>query len=420
MRNSTPLAITGFIAAALSPLGANAQDQGSLYKEVKGWAIHQHMNSESSPNPSCSAVMFKDHATAMRVVRFDQGFFYGVNGLNREQQGPLYDLSFWFDGDQSTRQGGQASFGKDAAYPYDDWLSFFHPLAERESLVGAIANKTMLSFAFPMPGNRTGKDEVTIDFELTGSAAALLALEECYQVASGAMQSNAPSPQASAAPDPASTPASDCPDGGPRLSGSGICQGRGVSYLDMVGGEAPMLSDGCEWKLNEAAMPGGDYLLYMAASCGAITTQLEFAAGARTAEVNIARSALQEGVAAGKIITVIAVDAQQPAASILAFVRDAMEDKAEAAGCEVFGRQADSGWPADALEVRNRAVEAEQAKTEYGSMDGSCGPFGNGGDTTTYWREFGGYGWYFELGQDGYQDFDPRSLTIITASELPR
>jgi hypothetical protein len=403
------------VIAALLPAMANAQDQNRLYKEVKGWAIHQHSTSESSPNPSCSAVRFMGRSDAMRVERFDQGYFYGVNGLSRKEQGQLYDLSFWFDGDQSTRQGGQASFGRDAAYPHDDWLSFFHPYEERDTLVAAIANRRTLSFAFLVPGNRTGNDEVTTDFDLSGSAAALLALEECYQVASGAVQPTIQSPQIGVAP---GSP-SDCPDDGPRLPGSGICQGRGVNYLNIVGGSEPGLLDNCSWKLNEAAMPGGDYLLYMAASCGAHTTQLEFSAGARSAKVNVVRSGLGEGAPGGAPITVFTIDKASPENSILAIVQNAMEDKAEAAGCEVTGQGPDSGYPSDALQVANGAVAAEQAKTEYGSMDGTCGPLGDWGDTTTYWRVLGDYGWYFELGQDWYQDFDPRTFTIVKAADLP-
>lgn len=417
MRLLSSLVITAVVTTALSPIGANAQDQGSLYKEVKGWAIHHHSNSESSPKPSCSAVLFKDHATAMRVERFDQGYFYGVNGLNRNEQGQLYGLSFWFDGDRSNQQGGEASFGRDTSYPYDDWLSFFHPYEERDTLVAAIANRNMLSFAFLMPGNRSGTDEVTIDFELTGSAAALLALEECYQVASGAVAQATPAPQAGAAPAPEST--SDCPDGGPILPSSGICQGSGVYHLNIVEGEAPLLYEGCEWKLNEAAMPGGDYLLYLGSSCNGITTQLEFPAGARTAEVTIAKSGLGDGAPGGKLITVITVDENDPKASILAFVQDSMDDKAEAAGCKLYGEETGSSYPADALSARNEAAEEEQVKmAEDGPLDGTCGPFGNSGDSATYWRVIGGFGWYFELGQDAYQDIDPRSLTVVSGADL--
>lgn len=408
MRLLSSSVITAIVTTALSPMGANAQDQGSLYKEVKGWAIHRHSSSESSPRPSCSAVLFKDHATAMRVERFDQGYFYGVNGLNRNEQGQLYGLSFWFDGDRSNQQGGEASFGRDTAYPYDDWLSFFHPYEERDTLVAAIANRNMLSFAFMMPGNRSGNDEVTIDFALTGSAAALLALEECYQVASGTMMQTTPAPQANAAPGPES--ASDCPDGGPRLPLSKICQGRGVNYLNIAEGKAPGLLQGCEWKLNEAAMPGGDVLLYMAASCGPHTTQLEFSAGARFAEVSVVQSALNEGGPGDGTVTVATIDEADPKRSILEHTQNAMDDKAEAAKCRV-----NDYHTYGAFTVSDMSSEEELQLALDGPLDDACGPFGRKADHDGYWRVFDGYAWFFEFfAQDGEKDFDPRTLTVIT------
>lgn len=408
-------AVSSFaIVSALSclPASADAQNQAKLYKEVKGWKVHSFAQSESSSKPSCSAVMFRDHVNAMRVERFEQGYLFGINGLSRKEQGREYDMSFWFDGDKSTQMGGMANFVKDAAYPHDDWLSFFHPAAERGTLVAAIANQSTMSFSFRMPGNRTGNDIVETEFALTGSAAALLALDECYQVAN----SQAVTPAANTV----SAQPSDCPDDGPRLPGSGICQGRGVNWLEIVGGEPPVLYDNCSWKLNEAAMPGGDYLLYLASSCGPHTTKLEFSAGARFAEVMIAKSGLSEGEPGGKILTVAAVDGNDPKGSVLRHAQSAMADQAAAAKCFVQGIGADGYLPSDAFVINDKTKEEEAKLAVDGPLDDACGPFGRYGESLAYWRVVGGYGWFFDLGQDAYQDIDPRSLTVIKAADLPK
>lgn len=398
-------------AAVLLPATSYAQDQGTLYKQVNGWTITQFVQSESSADPSCSAVYIQNRFDGLRIEKVSDGYLFGINGLSREEQGDLYPLKFWFDGDRSQELSGEAGFIKDAAYPYDDWLSYFHAADAQPSPIDAIGGLNSMSFAFQMPGNRTGNDEVTVTYELKGSAAALLALEECYTIAStgGVMPTGASEGNQLMG-------SSDCPDDGPKLPGSGVCQGRGVNYLNIVDGSAPELDVGCEWKLNEAAMPGGDYLFYLASSCGVHLSQLEFAAGAQTADVNLVKSAMGNGDDWGSILTVIAVDEADPKASLLQFVRNGMDDKAEAAKCRVA---AYGGGPADALVIDNLSPAEAKADMET-SMEPrwACGEYGLNQDSQSFWRIFGGFAWYFDLGQDAYFDIDPRSLTVVSAADL--
>lgn len=210
---------------------------------------------------------------------------------------------------------------------------------------------------------------------------------------------------------PPDYPNSDCPDDGPRLPGSGVCRGRAVNYLNIVGGVAPDLMDGCDWVVNETLMPGGDYLFYLAASCGPVVSQLEFVAGAKFADLRVARSAMNGGKPGGKIITVGMVDENDPYKTILTHARDAMVDKAAAARCIV--RLAHEPSVADEL-----VVDFNLAETAKDAGDGPrypCGPFGYDDEEWTFWRIFDGYAWFFDFGQDVYQDIDPRSLTIVVA-----
>lgn len=35
-----------------------------------------------------------------------------------------------------------------------------------------------------------------------------------------------------------------------------------------------------------------------------------------------------------------------------------------------------------------------------------------------FWRVFGGFAWFIEMGQDAWWEFDPASMTVLTAAEL--
>lgn len=421
----TALALA-WLATGTTALQAQAGNPAGLikYKQVKGWVINQYARSMGGASPSCSAVRFQDRSNAIRIERFAGGYFYGLNGLSRKAQGARYKLAFWFDDDRSTRLQGQAAFVRDAAYPDDDWLSHFLAVKDRAQLISMIANRNRITFAFNMPGNRTGRDEVTSAFDLHGSAAAILALDECYQLASigrfGPAGTHRAPPSRMASPNRAAPRAvSDCPDDGPRLAASRLCRGRAVNYLNIVGGEQPQLPPGCSWVVNETPMPGGDFLLYLAAGCKGRVSQLAFAGGARFSFLSVASSALSDGQPGGKIITIGSAEPNDPSRNVLLYAQGAMDNKAAAARCRV--RKSGGGDPSDAVVVDVSPAEAARAaRAAQGEPRAACGPFGLDQENTQYWRVFGGFSWFFNLGQDAYQDIDPRSLTLLKASDMGR
>lgn len=376
---------------------------GVIYKEVKGWTIRQYPFSEgSNSGPSCSAVMFKDRLDGLRIERIGQGYLYGINGLLRGMQGDVFALRLWFDDDLAGELYGDARFTRDAAYPDDDWLSHFHPV--NEGPIRDLANKSRVTFSFFMSGNRTGNDQIETAFDLVGSAAALLALDECYETAIGLTAT-------------ATRANLGCPDDGPRFAGSGVCRGRASNYLNIVDGEAPPLLDGCAWIVNETPMPGGDYLFYLAASCEGIVSRLDFSAGAHFGEFRVARSAQRNGAPGGKIITFGPADADEPYQSIVRYTREAMEDKVAAERCYVQSDPEDA-WTADAVWVD---VSPEDAVKYFsGGPRWACGPFGYDDEVFSFWRVFDGYAWFFEFGPNPYLDIDPRSLTVVLAEDLAR
>jgi hypothetical protein len=212
---------------------------------------------------------------------------------------------------------------------------------------------------------------------------------------------------------PASKTAEACPDDGPRLPLSGVCQSRGENYLKLSEGPRPSARKGCEWVLNEAAMPANEVLLYLAAKCNGKTTTLEFSGGARAAEVSIVSSSMAGDLAAGKgnmIARVYTANGPNPQASVLGRVRDGIEDEAQRAKCVVSPAKRDD-WPGDAIVVDDPTADRPAGQL----VTSVCGPYGYSTDSSAFWRVLGDFAWYFDLGQS-FWEVDPGSFTIVKAA----
>jgi hypothetical protein len=396
---------------------ASAQD-GQLYKKVGGWTINKYESSEvSNGGPSCSAVVFADHVNALRVERVAQGYVFGPNGLSRDAIGPGYPMDFWFDNDQSGRMGGQAAFVYDPAYPNDDWLSHVYVINEPTPFVKAITSRKSITFSFP---SQNGGGDATSTFPLTNGVEVVNALDQCYlQLSlSKVIQKGDTSNVGSVPPTVGDR---DCPDDGPRLPGSGLCQGRAVNYLTDTDPEAELYRPDCQWVVNETPMPGGEYLLYLAAKCGGVTSTLELSAGAHMATLSVVKSAMLDPsvLADGgmEVAKVFSTDGGSPEASIFQRASAGM-DATEAAKCEVTKVDPEYGYPPDAYVVDYKPAFKAKLPTDE-PPDWSCGDYGVH-DSATFWRVFGGFAWYFDLGQDAWVDFQPGSLTLLTAADLGR
>jgi len=242
------------------------------------------------------------------------------------------------------------------------------------------------------------------------------ALPLAAALVTGCADSSSDSPDVAPVDTPAvstSADGSDCPDDGPRLTGTQLCAGRAVSYLNVVEGDEPTLPDGCEWVVNETEMPMGDYLLYRAARCNGQTAHLAFAGGAHMAELTLDPSVVGgEAVAMDvPMVRIVSSDPEAPEANILAYVNEDLEASGSDEDCSVRPANV-PGWPADAL-VADVSPEVAAESADDGPR-AACGTYGFSEDETSYWRVFQGWTWFFQLGQDLYQDIDPRSLTLLT------
>jgi hypothetical protein len=224
-----------------------------------------------------------------------------------------------------------------------------------------------------------------------------------------------------------------CPDDGPRLPGTGLCQGRAANYFDparLVSINDGDLPEGCTYVINETmTIDENEAILYNALSCKGKTTKLEFSAGARSASLGYGVSGFfdnvptdgAEGSERVRIFTLAEVP--DPKAMILDMAKaTAKEEKApaaEIAACEV--RQAGENFPADAfvVDVNDAYKKANKLgpydtgpKDEPGAgVYGACGPYGVT-DSVRFWMIRDGYAWFVDQGQD-VPDFDAGSLTVF-------
>jgi hypothetical protein len=229
------------------------------------------------------------------------------------------------------------------------------------------------------------------------------------------------------------TAEASCPDDGPRLPGTGLCQGRAANYFDparLVSIKDGDLPEGCSYVINETMTADeNEAILYNALSCKGKTTKLEFSAGARSASLSWGVSGFFENVpTAGaegservRIFTLAEV--ADPKAMILdmakATAKEEQAPAAEIAACEV--RQAGENYPADAfvVDVNDAYKKAKKlgpydkgAKDDPGTgVYGACGPYGVT-DAQRFWLIRDGYAWFIDQGQD-VPDFDAGSLTVF-------
>ncbi len=272
-------------------------------------------------------------------------------------------------------------------------------------------------------GNRMILDvgKASIDKPLTGSAAAILKVEECVAdnigtpeayigVAEFLMPAATDTDNGEVYADDAGEAAGrPCPDDGPRLPGSGVCATRAINYLNDPVDDLPIEPgrENCTWVVNEAALPNG-WLLYKALKCGDKTATLEFAGGANRGELT-----LIDGPYGADDAPIAYLYAKEGTAedAIMAAARDATPGKGALKGCRVVPDMA----VATHYQIDN--VTPEQAMKLLETSDGpraACGPMGLNEDEPRFWQDMGDEVWFVQQSQDAYQSVEVMSWAIIT------
>jgi hypothetical protein len=201
-----------------------------------------------------------------------------------------------------------------------------------------------------------------------------------------------------------------------KLPGTGLCPAQALALLDpAVLQTTEILPEGCSWSVNETMMGMDDEaIVYQAASCKGKTTRLEMRAGARSAALGYGVSALYDTLPEDfEPVRIFTTEGQaDPKAAILAMAKEATENKAEAATCEIQPFNVE-GSPvlADAFIINVTEAYLKEQNIAPEEARAACGPYGIT-DGQRYWVIRQGYSWFIDWGQDG-PDFNPNSLTRI-------
>lgn len=230
---------------------------------------------------------------------------------------------------------------------------------------------------------------------------------------------------ADAPPDTGGNGVSDNDTG--KLPGTGLTHEQAAA---LIGGEKPSQEaffdpyKDCKWAVNETPFPtldGPGYLLYYVPECKGRKSLLDYTGGAHYSELTVVDSAFaayseEPFTPPGYPLVRIADPGEGDVrANLLVRVRSEMEDSAMQPKCGILPTDY-TGLPADHI-VIGLMPEHRNDKPEYlepyGAV-GLCGPFGEN-DGVSFWRIFQRRAWFFNLGQDAWQDIDAASLTLVTS-----
>ncbi len=198
-----------------------------------------------------------------------------------------------------------------------------------------------------------------------------------------------------------------CADASTRLAGTGLCQSEAAALLTADPNVRTPELEGCTWSVNETMLPGDEALLYHAATCNGVTTELAYAGGARRAEISYLNSASFGADANGAIVLYLYGTDPDPQGALTAAI--AALPAGERRTCEIRAAGIE-GWPTDALVIAPTA--AARARMPQNEPIAACGPEGINEGETNFWRVRQGFAAFYTLGQE-QADFDAYNLQVI-------
>ncbi len=208
-------------------------------------------------------------------------------------------------------------------------------------------------------------------------------------------------------PPPSAAASGACADGGPRLEATGLCQAEADALIGADPNVRTPELEGCTWSVKEVAV-ADEVILYRAAACNGVDTRLDFAGGARRAELSYASSAVYGESGTGRVVVALYGVDPDPQGALKAAIAEA--PAADRGACQIVAAERE-GWPADALILAPSA--AEQEKRFKGRPVVACGPLGVDETKVSYWRVRQGFAWFFDLG-DRESDIDAGNMLVVT------
>jgi hypothetical protein len=198
---------------------------------------------------------------------------------------------------------------------------------------------------------------------------------------------------------PSAAAKTPCPDDGERLPLSGACRGRAHAYLTPDASTSTDAPAGCEWMIDEVWF-AGDVMLYRGLQCGANRVKLDYAGGAKAAEISYVSAALHPAAVPTE------EDDHKPILRVATYYQDddfrlkeTIGSDADIATCEI--RPAGPGYPDGAKVIAPKTSGA------------NCGGYALSDDKDNFWLVRGEWVFAFMLPK-GERDIDPSSFTVVT------
>lgn len=419
--------IVSFAASLMGALPATAQSNEQTYGSVRGWTIGAAY--ENAVFAYCTA------AQTQRGRSIKLGFS-GTQWAVGVQTSMIGEFSGVVEID---RRGYQSTF----RHQPDGWASAILAYSQVEELKNGSTIGINSGHGF-------------VDFSLSGSAAAMLKMQECYsnagrpplkQASKPTLRrptQNAPTLRQPTVRQPSVRQPSvrqptrrtqtaqnsqgfqppqnasrqrECRGGEGRLPETGLCLNTASKYLDVKDGVADTPPPGCDWAVNETRLAEG-YVLYNAIRCNGATAKLEYGSGAHFASLSVSVSTYsgqrQDYNGDGpELVTIGLVENNDVMTSIWHHAQSGMENPADARDCYVYPRGSRGDYPDGyyTVDISRSARQQLERQPDYMTPVFECGRFSDG-DVTSFWRAMGDQLWFFDFGQDVAQ-FDHRTFTRI-------
>ena len=390
---------TQAIALAFTLPTAAQQINKVQYAFVNGWTIESAFE-QNNDFLGCDAI--KENSGAQLRIGFDKNVW--ALGTNTSSDGD-FDGTLAFDGFRETLLFNHLPNGWAMLPLSNDGLERFKK-----------SNRLGLDVGF-------GYSE----FSLNGSLAVTSKISECVSrrgepVVARNTQPAAPSGSFSSQPAaPTGAPslaqaqqpqggAGLCSDGKPNLPGTGLCQSDARALLPNRGDDS---AGSCPMGVGETAMPNGQYLIYLSEQCqGKNPLTFEYREFPNTVYgqlVHPANGPSAKPYESNKNITVGLILGTDDITLMREDGRRLMREDGNVQYADQCDIKADTDG---SFRFEATGDYARQFASGDSPSEAHCGPLGPT-DSLSYWRAFGGHTWFFDLGQDSADRYDPHSLTLI-------
>ncbi|MGH1413594.1 MAG: hypothetical protein ACRBB0_08870 [Pelagimonas sp.] len=213
------------------------------------------------------------------------------------------------------------------------------------------------------------------------------------------------------------TTAEACQGSANALALSGLCKEDATQKL---GAPSELFTKGlavygCRPDVAETKFGQDKVLLYWASKCKAEAAELVLKQTGDAQELYIAGGGMNSTGKPIRLATLLNSGPGATSGPLLDFVHKNMR-KSGVSAPDAF--KSCRAFPATSYAKDAWVVDAPKGYTAAnGATQRGCGSFGYSRNNRSFWRVADGHSWFFQIGKNGYTDFDPITLSIVSVSK---